>query len=58
MSMATKLGKVMTCYEGLPLTKSHNLLIVWSWRITLTTKPIISLLPQWLWPLNLAGLFS
>ena len=34
MPVATKLGRVMTYQKGLPLIKSHNTLIMWSWKIT------------------------
>ena len=34
MSMATKVGRVVTYHEGLPPTKSHDPLIKWPCEIT------------------------
>ena len=55
MPMTTKLGWVVTYYQGLPPMKPHNTLIAWSCKIMRQTKTIISPLPYWLWPPNLAG---
>ena len=55
MPMTTKLGWVVTYYQGLPPMKPHNTLITWSCKIMRQTKTIISPLPYWLWPPNLAG---
>ena len=54
LSMATKLNKVVTYHEGLPLIKWHDP-VTWSCKITWKTKTIITPLPQCLWPWNLAG---
>ena len=54
MPMATKLGRMVTyLHKFLPI-KSHDLLFMWSSKITTQTKIIISPLPQCLWPRNLA----
>ena len=54
--MATKRGRKITYLNGLLPITSHDPLITWS-CITWQTKTIISSLPQYLWPLNLAGLW-
>ena len=48
--MTTKLGRMVTCVEGLLPMKSHDPLIMWSGKITRQTKTIRSSLPQCLWP--------
>ena len=55
MYMATKLGRLVTCHEGLPPIKSHEPLITGSREITSQTKKIISPLLERLWSPNLAG---
>ena len=40
MYMATKLGRLVTCHEGLPPIKSHEPLITGSREITSQTKKI------------------
>ena len=50
--MATKRGRVVTCSGGTPSSKSDDLLITWS---SDKFKKLISALPQYLWPSNLAG---
>ena len=57
VSMATKLGRMVTYLEGLLPIKLHDPLIACSYKITYQTKTIISPLPQYLWPPNLAGLW-
>ena len=49
--MATKLGRVVTCSERTPPSKSRDLFITWSRD---KFKKLISALPQYLWPPNLA----
>ena len=49
--MATKFGRVATCGGGTPPSKSRDLLITWSHD---KFKKLISALPQYLWPPNLA----
>ena len=46
MSMATKLGRVVTYNDVLPSIKSHDPLMTWSCDITSQTKSIRSPLPQ------------
>ena len=53
--MTTKLGRKVTYHVGLSHIKSHDPSIKWSFEITGQTESIISLLPQYLCPLNLAG---
>ena len=52
MCMATKLGRLVTCHEGLPPIKSHEPLITGSREITSQTKKIISPLLERLWSPN------
>ena len=52
--VVTKLGKVVTYYEGPPSAKSYDPLITWSSEITSQTKSSIPPLPQCPWPPNLA----
>ena len=54
MPMATKLGWIIIYLDGLLPIKSHDPLITWSCKITWQAKIIISSLPQYLWPQNLA----
>ena len=42
MSMATKLGRIVTFHEGIPLRKSHDPLTTWSCEITWQTKNIFT----------------
>ena len=42
MPMPTKLGRVVTYHEELPLLKLRNSFIKWSCKITCQTKNIIS----------------
>ena len=45
--MATKLGKLVACYEGLlPIMLLHPL-VTWSCEIKCETKIVISPLPQY-----------
>ena len=55
MLMVTKLDWVVTYSEGLQPIKSNNSLITWSCEISCQNKNFVSLLPEWLWPPNLAG---
>ena len=56
ISMAIKLGRMVTCHEGLLAIKSHDILIKWSYyKVISQTKIIISSIPQCLWPPNMAG---
>ena len=50
MPMATKIGRVVTCDEGTPPSKSRDLLIMWSCE---KFKKHIAL-PKYLWPSNFA----
>ena len=52
VSMATKLGRVVTYLEGLFSIKSYKAFITWPRD---KTKSIVSLLTEQLWPPNLAG---
>ena len=52
ITMATKLGRVVTCGGGTPPSKSRHLLIPWSRD---KFRKLISTLLQYLWPWNLAG---
>ena len=55
MPMAIKLGRMITdADDGLLPINSHDSLITWFCKITWQTNIIISSLPQWLWPPNLA----
>ena len=54
VSIATKLGRMVTQLDGLLLIKLHDSLITWSYRIMWQTKNIISPLLQCLRPPNLA----
>ena len=53
VSMATKIC-MLTYFDGLQPTKSHDSLITWSFRITWQTRIITPELPKCLWPPNLA----
>ena len=53
MSMATKLGRMVTYLECLPPIKVLIPLVTWSCKISWQTKTIIYPLPQCLWPPNL-----
>ena len=55
VSMATKLGRSVTCLDGLLPIKSNNPLITWSYKIIWQTKIIIYPLTQCLWVSILAG---
>ena len=46
MAVATKLGKLVTYYEGLSPIKSHDPFITWSCKITWQTKFITTPLPE------------
>ena len=54
MSIAIKLSKVVSYYMGLPHIKSNIPLNTWSQEILYQFEYVISLLPQSLWPLNVA----
>ena len=54
-SMTTKLDRMVTYLEGLLTIKPFNALITWYFKVTWKTKIIISPLPEYLWPPNLAG---
>ena len=54
MPMATKRSRVVTFNKELPSIKSEDPLIAWSYKVTRQIRYVISLLPQDLWPLNLA----
>ena len=53
MSMATKLGRMVTYLECLPPIKVLIPLVTWSCKISWQTKTIIYPLPQCLWPPDL-----
>ena len=53
--MTTKLSRVVTYYERLPLINSHDFLITLSCVITWQTKAIVSPVKQWLRPPRLVG---
>ena len=50
--MTTKLGKLVTFYEGILSTMLLHPLVTWSYKITWEAKTIISPLPRYLWPQN------
>ena len=52
--MATKLSSMVTYLDCILPIKPDDDIITWFCEITWQTKNIISLLPQWLWPQNLA----
>ena len=52
--IATKLGRMIICLDGLLPVKSHDCLITWSWEITRQNKTTISPLSERLWLPNLA----
>ena len=54
MSMATKIGRMVTYIDRVLPINSHDHIITSSWEITCQTKNIISPLPQCLWLQNLA----
>ena len=54
VSMATKLGGMVIYLERLLIIKLYKDLITWLIKITWQAKTRISLLWQYLWPLNLA----
>ena len=56
--MVTKLGRMVTYLDGLLPIKSHDPLITCCCEIMWQPKIIISLLPQCLWPYNLAGYWT
>ena len=56
MSIATRLGRMMTYLERLMPITSHDDIIVWPWEIKGETKIIISPLPRCLLPPNLVEL--
>ena len=49
VSMATKLGRMVTYLKGFLAIKSCNALIKWSCKVTCQTKIILSRLPVYLW---------
>ena len=55
VSIATKFGRMVTYHDRLLPVKSREPLITWSCEILWQTKTITYLIPQWLWPPNLAG---
>ena len=54
MLMATKLGKVATYHEGLPLITAQDPSIMWSCEVIWHIKYFISPLAQDQWPPNMA----
>ena len=54
MSMAINFGRVEIYNKEFPSIKSSNPLITLSYKVTETILAAVSLLPQGLWPLNLA----
>ena len=55
VTIATKLGRMITYFDGLLPITSHDTLISLSCEITWQTKTIIFPIPQCLWPPNLVG---
>ena len=55
VTLTTKLGRMVSYLNGLLPIKSYEFLITWSCETTWKTKTIISIIPQCLWPPNLAG---
>ena len=55
VSIAAKLGRMITYFDGLLPIKSFDPLITWPYEMTWQTKSIISPIPQCLWPPNLVG---
>ena len=54
MSMTISFDRVGIYNEDIPSIKSTNLLIIWPSKVTENILAVVSLLPQGLWPLNLA----
>ena len=54
MTMANNLVRVVLYNEELPSIMSQNILVTWFCKVTRQIKFVISLLPQDVWPLNLA----
>ena len=54
MFVATKLGRIVTCYKGRPVRKSHDPLITWRCK-TICQAENVPPPPQYLWPGELAG---
>ena len=54
MSMAINFGGVGIYNEEFPSIKSPDPLIVWSYKVMETILATVSLLPQGLWPQNVA----
>ena len=46
MSMATKLGRIITCLDGLLAVKSYNPLITWCYKITWQNKISTTTVPM------------
>ena len=55
VAIATKLNRIMIYFKGFLHIKTHDLIITCSWEIMWKTRIILSLLPKYLWPPNLAG---
>ena len=55
VSMAIKLGRMVTNLEGLLTIKSYNAFVPWSCKFTRQTKTTKSALTKCLWLPNLAG---
>ena len=54
MSMTISFDRVGIYNEDIPSIKTTNLLITWPSKVTENILAVVSLLPQGLWPLNLA----
>ena len=55
LRMVTRLGRLVTYHESLPLIKSHDYLITWTCKITQQNDTILYPLSHSLCSLNLAG---
>ena len=58
MLMATQLDRVGIYYVELPSIKSQGPFTTWSCKVIGQIEYVISSLPQWKWPPNLAGLHT
>ena len=52
--MAINFGRVGTCNEEIPSIKSPDPLITWTRKVMQTILAAVSLLPQSLWPQDMA----
>ena len=55
IAIATKLWRMVTCFDGFLPKKLHDRFFTWSCEFAWQTKTVISPLSQCLWPPNLVG---